>query len=109
MAGGCSSSGPGAVKTRSRACGGRSLPAGRGARGGDGGGAGQGGGRRRRLPADAAEAWNFGPGDVPEAERVRRERARETAAGIVAYSADEACRAVVFALDGRLWGLPVGD
>ena len=46
---------------------------------------------------------------MPEAERVRRERARETAAGIVAYSADEACRTVVFALDGRLWVLRVGD
>ena len=59
-----------------------------------------GGGRRERLAADPAAPWNYGPGDVPEAERVRRERARETAAGIVAYSADEACRTVVFALDG---------
>ena len=31
-----------------------------------------------------------GSGEVPEAERIRRERARELAAGIVAYSADEA-------------------
>ena len=46
---------------------------------------------------------------MPEAERVRRERARETAAGIVAYSADADCRTVVFALDGRLWVLRVGD
>jgi dipeptidyl-peptidase 4 len=28
------------------------------------------------------------PGDMPEAERIRRERARESAAGVVAYSAD---------------------
>ncbi len=46
---------------------------------------------------------------MPEAERVRRERARELAAGIVAYSADADCRTVVFALDGRLWVLRVGD
>ena len=72
-------------------------------------GAGDGGGTRERLVADPAASWNFGPGDVPEAERVRRERVRETAAGIVAYSADEACRTVVFALDGRLWVLSVGD
>jgi dipeptidyl-peptidase-4 len=72
-------------------------------------GAGDRGGTRERLVADPAASWNFGPGDVPEAERVRRERARETAAGIVAYSADEACRTVVFALDGRLWVLRVGD
>jgi dipeptidyl-peptidase 4 len=68
-----------------------------------------GGGGRERLVADPAASWNFGPGDVPEAERVRRERARELAAGIVAYSADASCRTVVFALDGRLWVLHVGD
>jgi dipeptidyl-peptidase-4 len=68
-----------------------------------------GGGGHERLLADPAASWNFGPGDVPEAERVRRERARESAAGIVAYSADANCRTVVFALDGRLWVLRVGD
>ena len=67
-----------------------------------------GGGGRERLAADPAASWNVGPGDVPEAERVRRERARERAAGIVAYSADADCRTVVFALDGRLWVLRVG-
>jgi dipeptidyl-peptidase 4 len=70
---------------------------------------GNGRGGRERLLADPAASWNFGPGDVPEAERVRRERARERAAGIVAYSADLDCRTVVFALDGRLWVLRVGD
>jgi dipeptidyl-peptidase 4 len=74
---------------------------------GDGAGDGEGG--RERLLADPAAPWNFGPGDVPEAERVRRERAREVAAGIVAYSADANCRTVVFALDGRLWVLRAGD
>ena len=72
-------------------------------------GAGDGGGVRERLIIDPAASWHFGPGDVPEAERVRRERARETAAGIVAYSADADCRTVVFALDGRLWVLGLGD
>ena len=46
---------------------------------------------------------------MPEAERVRRERERELGDGIVAYSADASCRTVVFALDGRLWVLRVGD
>ncbi len=41
-------------------------------------------------------------GDVPPAERARRERAREAAAGIVAYDVDAALRQGVFALDGRL-------
>jgi hypothetical protein len=72
-------------------------------------GVGDGGRGRERLLADPAASWNFGPGDVPEAERVRRERARELAAGIVAYSADANCRTVVFTLDGRLWVLRVGD
>lgn len=68
-----------------------------------------GGGRRERLLADPAASWNSGPGDVPEAERVRRERMRELAAGIVAYSADANCETVVFALDGQLRVLRVGD
>lgn len=44
-------------------------------------------------------------GELPEAERVRRERAREHSGGIVAYSADAAVRTVAFALDGTLWML----
>ncbi|HEY6792730.1 MAG TPA: prolyl oligopeptidase family serine peptidase [Trebonia sp.] len=65
-------------------------------------------GRGEELLADPAATWNAGPGEVPEAERVRRERARERAAGIVAYSADADCRTVAFALDGQLWALRVG-
>ncbi len=42
-------------------------------------------------------------GDVPAAERARRERVRETASGIVSYDADEALTAAVFALEGCLW------
>jgi dipeptidyl-peptidase-4 len=68
-----------------------------------------GAGERERLLADPAAPWNSGPGGVPEAERVRRERARETSAGIVAYSADTDCRTVVFALDGRLLVLRACD
>ena len=60
-----------------------------------------------RLLADPAAAWNAGSGDVPEAELIRRERARERAAGIVAFSADTDCRTVAFALDGQLWALSV--
>ncbi|MFD1544464.1 S9 family peptidase [Nonomuraea guangzhouensis] len=44
-------------------------------------------------------------GAVPEAERVRRERARERATGVVAYAADAAVRTVAFAVDGRLWAV----
>ena len=58
-----------------------------------------GGGGRERLVADPAASWNSGPGDVPEAERVRRERARERAAGIVAYSADGTARLLAARVD----------
>lgn len=66
-------------------------------------------GAGERLLADPAASWHEGSGDVPEAERVRRERARELASGIVAYSADADCRTVAFTLEGRLWVLRVGD
>ena len=73
---------------------------------GNGGGEGQ--------LADPTESWHAGSGEVPEAELIRRERARERAGGIVAYSADADCRTVAFALDGQLWvvsadGAPAGD
>src|SRR6187551_2429241 len=41
--------------------------------------------------------------DLPAAERARRERVRETAAGVVAYAADDAGRTVAFAASGELW------
>ncbi len=65
-------------------------------------------GGSEQLLADPTAAWNAGSGEVPEAERTRRERVRELAAGIVAYSADEDSRTVAFALDGQLWVLRVG-
>ena len=58
-----------------------------------------------QLLADPTASWNVGSGEVPEAERIRRERVRELASGIVAYSADDSCRTVAFALDGQLWVL----
>src|ERR1700678_4015636 len=63
--------------------------------------------RGEQLLADPAAAWHAGSGGVPEAERIRRERARELSSGIVAYSADADGRTVAFALDGALWVLPV--
>lgn len=49
------------------------------------------------LLADVAGA------ELPPAERARRERAREGAAGIVGYSADTSGRMLAFALAGRLY------
>ncbi len=44
-------------------------------------------------------------GRLPEAERARRERAREHATGVVAYATDAAARVVAFALSGALWAV----
>jgi dipeptidyl-peptidase 4 len=56
------------------------------------------------LP-DGEERQVVGPsadGDLPAAERMRRERVREGAAGVVSYGADDAGRVAAFALAGRL-------
>ncbi|MFC7310550.1 prolyl oligopeptidase family serine peptidase [Streptomyces monticola] len=58
-------------------------------------------GGAERIVADAA-VLNRG-GTVPEAERVRRERARESAEGVVAYATDRHARVVAFSLGGALW------
>ena len=57
---------------------------------------------QERLLVDPL-ALGDGPQDLPEAERARRERARELATGLVAYSADAAAATVAFALHGTLW------
>ncbi|MFC7722191.1 DPP IV N-terminal domain-containing protein [Nonomuraea recticatena] len=60
-------------------------------------------GGHERLLAAPETLGAHGP--VPEAERVRRERAREHGAGVVAYSADADLRVAVFAVNGRLWAV----
>jgi dipeptidyl-peptidase-4 len=42
-------------------------------------------------------------GELPDAERARRERARERAAGITAYATDARSTVAAFAVDGRLF------
>ncbi|MGV9269873.1 prolyl oligopeptidase family serine peptidase [Kitasatospora sp. NPDC003701] len=55
-----------------------------------------------RLLADPA-ALGDTDGDLPEAERIRRERSRVHATGITAFAVDPAGRTVAFALGGALW------
>ncbi len=55
-----------------------------------------------RKVADA-RALVTGSEDVPDAERARRERMRETTAGITSYSVDSTGNAVSFALSGQLY------
>jgi dipeptidyl-peptidase 4 len=47
--------------------------------------------------------------DLPPEERARRERARETASGVVAYSADAAGQRVAFAVAGEVWVVDVDE
>ena len=60
--------------------------------------------RRERLIADPIDLIEGGgEDDLPMEERARRERARETAGGIVAYATDRAARIAAFAQSGRLF------
>src|SRR5437868_3752699 len=58
--------------------------------------------RTETLIADPLQLL-AGDDAVPAAERARRERAREQAAGIVGYAADDNATVVAFALSGRLF------
>ncbi|MGH3208950.1 MAG: hypothetical protein ACRDNO_14430, partial [Trebonia sp.] len=46
--------------------------------------------------------------NLPAEERARRERVRETAAGIVAYATNRAATLAVFALYGQVYAVPLG-
>jgi dipeptidyl-peptidase-4 len=60
------------------------------------------------LVADPRVLLGDGGEDLSPEERARRERARETASGIVGYATDEAVTVVAFALSGRLWLADLG-
>ncbi len=59
-----------------------------------------------RLLVDPSD---LGGDDVGPEERARRERRRELAGGITAYSADAAAATAVFVVAGRLWSLDVAS
>lgn len=56
-----------------------------------------------RVLADPARLLGEAGEDLSEAERARRERARESGAGVVGYSIDTSCRTAVFVLSGKVW------
>jgi dipeptidyl-peptidase 4 len=60
-----------------------------------------------RLVADP-RALGADEENLPPEERARRERVRETAAGIVAYATDRAGGLAVFALSGQVYAVPLG-
>ncbi|WP_300613727.1 S9 family peptidase [Trebonia sp.] len=61
-----------------------------------------------RLVADPA-ALGAEEENLPPEERARRERVRETAAGIVSYATDAAQHLAVFALSGQVYAAPLGE
>lgn len=58
---------------------------------------------QEQVLADPAELLGAAGEELSDAERARRERARESGAGIVGYSIDDAGKTAVFALSGDLW------
>ncbi|MEV7778039.1 prolyl oligopeptidase family serine peptidase [Kitasatospora sp. NPDC088351] len=61
-----------------------------------------------RLIADPAALGDAGQ-DVPEAELIRRERARVSSSGITDYATDATARLAAFALGGALWLADTAD
>src|ERR1700722_17597457 len=61
-----------------------------------------------RLVADP-RALGADEENIPPEERARRERVRETAAGIVAYATDRAGAVAVFALSGQVYAVQLGE
>ena len=64
---------------------------------------------RERLLADPDGLTGGAAERLPEAERTRRERARDEGSGIVSYAADEAAGLAVFALSGDLWTVQIAS
>ena len=56
-----------------------------------------------RLLADPVSLLGGAAEQLTEAERTRRERAREMSAGIVGFAADQGCGVLAFTLSGQLW------
>ena len=63
---------------------------------------------QEELVADPA-ALDAAEGDLPAAEKARRERVREQAGGIVSYATDRDLRVAVFALGGRVYVAELAD
>lgn len=56
-----------------------------------------------RIVADPRKLLSVADENIPEAEKARRERMRETTAGITAYSTDDTGYLIAFALSGKLF------
>ena len=59
-------------------------------------------GARERLVADPS-SLDDAHADLPDVERARRERVRESAGGVVTYACDEEVRTATFAVGGTLF------
>ncbi len=64
---------------------------------------------QERLIADPLVLLAGTDEELPEQERIRRERTRQTSSGIVSYAADDAGDLIAFALSGQLWTARLSD
>lgn len=64
---------------------------------------------REREVASASTILAGGAEQLSAEERARRERSRELSGGIVGYACDQDVAHAAFALDGRLWWVPLGE
>ncbi|MDV6013356.1 prolyl oligopeptidase family serine peptidase [Haloechinothrix sp. LS1_15] len=63
-------------------------------------------GQEHRL-VDAARLHAGDEEELPEEERARRERSRETGGGVVGYAVDQRCTVAAFTLAGRLYTVEI--
>ncbi|MFF8831612.1 prolyl oligopeptidase family serine peptidase [Streptomyces sp. NPDC015131] len=63
---------------------------------------------RERLLLDPRELGGDGEEGVPDAERIRRERAGTTTTGVTGYATDRHARVAVCAYGGALWAVRTG-
>ncbi len=64
--------------------------------------------RAERVVADPEELLAGAAEQLSAAERARRERSRESAAGVISYATDREAQRAVFALSGQVWVSDLG-
>ncbi|WP_031521373.1 S9 family peptidase [Streptomyces sp. NRRL F-5123] len=71
--------------------------------------AAEGGAVRERVAADPVALLGGSEEELPAAERARRERSRQSSAGVVAYAVDAEVTTAAFALSGRLFTVGLAE
>ncbi|MFI0900191.1 prolyl oligopeptidase family serine peptidase [Streptomyces sp. NPDC020983] len=71
--------------------------------------AAEGGAVRERVAADPVAVLGGSEEELPAAERARRERSRQSSAGVVGYAVDAGVTTAAFALSGRLFTVGLSE